>query len=109
LSVEGYTAYEPAHALKGHEQLAEKIRRALRPILAGGDSLAELESARLLGMLEDNDPATLRKVAAYFTAHSTATSDFHGLAVLSRLRAPLTAEVTAKIAHVVLSLDQKLA
>jgi hypothetical protein len=108
-SVEVYTAYEPAHALKGHEQLAEKIRKAVRPILAGGNSLAELESARLLGMLEDDDPATLRKVVAYFTGQSTATSDFHGLAVLSRLRAPLTAEVTTKIAHVMLSLDQKLA
>ncbi len=107
-SVEVYTAYEPASSLQGYEGLMVKVRTLVRPILPSGNATVDLEAARLLAMLEDNDPASPRKILSYFSDLSSPTADFHYLTVLSRLKGPLPTNATAKIAHTILSLDRKL-
>src|SRR5260370_432458 len=97
-SVEVCTAYEPASSLQGYEGLMVKVRTLVRPILPSGNAAVDFEAARLLAMLEDNDPASPRKVLAYFSDLRSPASDFHYLTVLSRLKAALPTNATAQAA-----------
>ena len=106
-SVEVYTGYEPAFAIAGNEAVVEKIARLVRPMLPSGQVELDLEASRLLAMIEDADAKTPAALAGYLTDRSAATSDFHYLTCLSRLRATSPGQ-TVKIAHTILSLDHKL-
>src|SRR5436190_4270148 len=89
-SVEVYTAYEPAFSLEGYDALVSRIRRAVRPLVSSGAPTVDFEAARLLAMVQDNDPLTPPKLILKFNERTTAGSDVHYLTVLSRLAAPLT-------------------
>src|ERR1051326_8640094 len=107
-SLEVYTAYEPALPLAGQETLAAKIRAAIRPLISSGENLLDFEACRLLAMLEDDNPELSRKVLSFITEKSSATTDFHFLTVLSRLKGPLPTNSVTNVAHAILSLDRKL-
>jgi putative heme-binding domain-containing protein len=107
-SIEVYTAYEPALSLQGQDALVNKIRRAMVPIFPSGDPTVDFEAARLLGMLGDDAPDLPRKVISLVTDKSSPSSDFHYLAVLSRLNAPNPSNAEPRIAHAILSLHRKL-
>ena len=106
-SVELYTGYEPAFPIAGNEAAVAKIAKLVRPLIPSGRVELDLEASRFLAMIEDDDLKTTGPLAALINAGSTATSDFHYLTCLSRLRAK-TPEMTAKIAHSLLDLDRKL-
>lgn len=107
-SVEVYTAYEPAFPLEGHEALIARIRRAARPLVSSGSGTLEFEAARLLAMVQDNDPLTPPKLVLKFNERNTAGSDVHYLTVLSRLAAPLATNNQVTIVNTLLSLERKL-
>jgi putative membrane-bound dehydrogenase-like protein len=84
-------------------ELRARILSKLRP------ALPDPEAARLAAMLEDEDPASLDRVAATLTERSSPTADVHALSVLSRLAAPWTDTVRTRIAGALLGLSAKLA
>lgn len=107
-SVEAYTAYEPAAPLTGHDALVARLRRIVRPLVSLGNPTVEFEAARLLAMLQDNDPQTPTKLLSKFNPRTSPGSDVHYLIVLSRLTAPLPTNAQAAIANTLLSLEGKL-
>ena len=80
----------------------------LRAAFPSGHAELDRELARTLAMVEDDDPATLEKVAGLLTESSHPVDDFHYLIVLGRLRAPRPPAVTARVARALLALDRKL-
>jgi len=85
-----------------------EIAKAVGGIFPSGDERLDQESARLLGILEDADSATVGKVAAFITDKSSPTWDVHYLIVLSRLKGEYPPELAAKIANAILALGRKL-
>src|SRR6185437_6747232 len=67
------------------------------------------ELSRTLAVMEDEDSATLDKIAARLTADSDPVEDIHYLIVLARLRAPRTEALTKRVASTLLALDDKSA
>lgn len=113
-SLEIFTGYEFPLPLAGHAELTTRIRSAVRGVFPSKeegalDAAFNAEAARLLAMLEDDDPQLPAKVASLITAQSSATDDFHCLTVLARLRGPLSGDLPAKAASALLNLDTKLA
>ena len=106
--VEVEAGYSLQPDLSAHNPLLDSVLREVRPLLPSKDDRLDEESARLLGMLEDDDPATLDKVAAFLTELSPPTRDLHFLIVLSRLNGRRDQEMTARVARAVVSLDWKL-
>lgn len=90
-------------------EVRARILGAVRPLFPGPDEILNLESSRLLAMLEDDSILTLARTAARITERSDATSDIHYLIVLSRLTAPWPEGMADKAADALLSLSRKLA
>jgi putative membrane-bound dehydrogenase-like protein len=86
-----------------------KILAFARPLFPSGDARLDLETSRLLAMLEDDDLRALARTAARITAKSDPTSDVHYLIVLSRLKAAWPEGIAEKAADALLSLSRKLA
>jgi putative membrane-bound dehydrogenase-like protein len=107
-SVEVYTAYELARPPDEHASLVRRILSVVRPFFPSGDETLDLETSRLLAMLQDNQAELVPKVTAKFAEDSSPTSDFHYLVVLSRLRSPLRKEVSAQVAGTIVGLERKL-
>src|ERR1043166_6400819 len=119
-SVELYTAYEVPVPLGNYPALVARIQRDVRPLFPAQNEAVNLETSRLLAMVEDGDIELLRRMLNVFTAQSSPVDDFHYLIVLARLRASRdpnlflstfrTGFTPAKIvANAVLDLDRKLA
>ena len=106
--VEVYTGYELAGPLKGQEEWVARVAKAVRPVFPSGDAQLDAEAVRLLAMLEDDDRELSSKIIAKFSESSSPTSDFHYLAALSRLRAPLTGRASVKVADTIVNLERKL-
>lgn len=108
-SVEVYTGYEtildPAQA----DGLVGRIAAAVAPIIPSGDANVDTEAARVLAIVKARGLDLKQKMVARMTDQSSPSSDFHYLTVLSRLTGPVESNLTAKVAHAVLSLDRKLA
>jgi hypothetical protein len=83
------------------------LRHAVRSLIPSRNELLDAESARLLAMLEDDDKRTPALLVNSITQASTASSDFHYLACLARVRATAP-ELSARIAAATLGLDRKL-
>jgi len=107
-SLEVYTAFELALPLTGQEALARKIRSVLIPLIPSGDAWVDGEASRLLAMLEDDSPELPSKIMPLFTARSLPGADLHYLAVLSKLKAPVSTNSVTHMANAILSLDGKL-
>jgi putative heme-binding domain-containing protein len=88
--------------------LPAAARAALRAALPSGHADLDRELARTLGMVEDDDPATLAKVAAFWTGRSHPVDDIHYLIVLARLAAPRPAALTRRTAEALLGLERKV-
>ncbi len=105
-SVEVLAPYEPAVAPANAVESAS-VARQLRAVFPSGSTNLDLEIGRLLAMLADDDRRSAGVMMALVTETSAAQSDFHYLACLARLRAPL-AEHAPRIAHAILNLNRKL-
>lgn len=106
--VEIETGYSLPRASTGVEGLGADSLRTVRTLFPSGDARLDEESARLLAMLNDDDPATPAKVASFWTATSSPTRDLHFLIVFARLRGPRDAGLTERVARAVVALDRKL-
>jgi len=106
--VEAYTAYSLQGDMRGHEAAVSRILSAVRPLFPSGDERFDAESARLLAMLEDDEPSLPGKVAAFWTSSSSATRDLHYLVVFSRLRGPRGDDLRPRVAEALLGLHTKL-
>ena len=106
-SLELYTGCEAVDVPTDQVAVLNRIRVATRTLLPSGDGDLETESARLLAMLRDNDPRTARAVLGLVTPQSSVESDVHYLVCFARLQS-WPAELTPRVAHVVLDLDRKL-
>jgi putative heme-binding domain-containing protein len=67
------------------------------------------EYARLLALLEDEQPETLNEVVQSLAVQTAPEDDIHFLIVVSRLRALRTPEITQSIARALVLLHHKLA
>lgn len=103
-SVEVFTGYEPPSAVPNE---FNALLRPVRALLPSGNIELDTEAARLLAMLQDDDPRTARVLAQFLTDTTPASQDFHFLICLARLRAPLI-DYVPRISHAVLNLDRKL-
>ena len=78
---EGYTRRRDTPAVP------ETVRVALRNAFPSGDADLDRELSRTLAMIEDDDPATLAKIAARLTSRvAIPIDDIHYLIVLARLK-----------------------
>jgi len=107
-SVEVFSGYQPAYPIDTRDPIALKIRRAVTPLFPSADADLDVESTRLLAMLEADDAALPEKLLGRITDRSAAGSDFHYLAVLARQRVPVPTNALARVARAVLALDKKL-
>jgi putative membrane-bound dehydrogenase-like protein len=105
-SVEVFTAYEPAVPI-GNEFDVPALRRLTRGMIPSGNAALDTEATRLLAMLEDDDKRTPTALVNFITERSDASSDFHYLACLGRVRASVP-ENSTRIANAILGLDRKL-
>lgn len=104
-SLEVFTAYEPPVPPQNVDVVA--LRRLARGLLPSASAELNAEAARLLAMLEDDDRRTPNLLLNQITQSSSATSDFHYLASLARLRARLP-EHAPRIASALVALNRKL-
>jgi putative heme-binding domain-containing protein len=105
-SVEVNTAYELAMA-PGNEFDLPTLRQIVRRLIPSANAELNTEAARLLAMLEDDDKRTPVILVNLINDRSTASSDFHYLACLSRLRVTAP-ELSSRIAANILALSRKL-
>ena len=105
-TVEFQTGYELATP-PGREFDVPGLRRIARGQIPSGYTPLDTEAARLLAMLEDDEAQTPRLLANFLTENSSASSDFHYLACLSRVKASAP-DLAPRIAAALLALDRKL-
>jgi putative heme-binding domain-containing protein len=105
-SVEVFTAYEPP-VPPGNEFNVPELRRLARQLIPSGNALLDTEAARLLAILEDDDKRTPALLVSLITERSDASSDFHYLACLARVRATVPGN-SSRIASAILGLNRKL-
>jgi putative membrane-bound dehydrogenase-like protein len=103
-----WEGYSPRRAPLDRERLKEAAP-ALRQAFPAGHADLDRELSRTLAVIEDDDPATVIKVADRLTAESDPVEDLHYMIVLARLRGPRTDAVTKRTAGALLALDQKTA
>lgn len=108
-SQEVFTACTAALPLDPHSPLVARLRRTVTAWLPLRDHQGDAEAARLLAMLEADDPTLPAKFLAACTPRSSATSDFHYLACLAQLPLFLPTNTVNQLAAVITSLDRKLA
>lgn len=106
-----WEGYSPRGALprKISPECLSRTVAALRGSFPSGLADLDREITRTLAMLEDDDPATLARVADRLTATSHPVEDTHYLIVLARLRAKRPPALTPRTASTLLGLDRKLA
>ncbi len=86
----------------------DNARLLIRSGFPDGNEGLDIESARFLAMVEDDDDALPPKVAAMWTPKSSATLDMHYLIVYSRLRGKRDYKAAGQVADALLGLDPKL-
>lgn len=89
--------------------VSAELRANLRAAFPSGHAKLDRELSRTLAMIEDDDPATLAKIAERLTAYSDPVEDIHYLIVLARLLAPRPEAITKRVASALLALDAKIA
>jgi putative membrane-bound dehydrogenase-like protein len=105
--IEVYTAYSLPTPVP-QELPLRPILQEVRRTFPSGDSRLDEETSRLLAMLEDDGPASVHKVAAFWTKKSSPTRDMHYLVVFSRLRGSRDPVLTRQVANALLGLHRKL-
>jgi putative heme-binding domain-containing protein len=84
------------------------VKTTLRAAFPSAHADLDRELSRTLAIIEDDDPATLAKIAAHLTAESDPVEDIHYLIVLARLRAKRTEAISGRVASALLALDAKV-
>jgi putative heme-binding domain-containing protein len=103
------TVWEGYSRRRDDMAMSAETRAALRAAFPSGHADLDRELSRTLALIEDDDPATLGKIADRLTADSDPIEDIHYLVVLARLRAPRTEAITKRTATTLLALDAKIA
>jgi putative heme-binding domain-containing protein len=108
-SAETFSAYESRFDLRSDDSLRIRLLRAVRPLIGKSGVRVNEECARVCAMLHDDDPALGGTVLGLINSQTSATSDFHFLAVLARLGGMLKAQDAPAVAAAITALDLKLA
>jgi putative membrane-bound dehydrogenase-like protein len=109
---EGYTSRTELPRPTGHQTRADEdfgstALKAAANNFPSSDADLDRELARVLAMLEDDDPETMDRVSQQLTDDSSPVDDIHYLAVLARLGAERTRAVTERSVRALLALDRK--
>jgi putative heme-binding domain-containing protein len=107
-SAEVYGPYSLQRSFKEYEKEVDEARRLIHVWFPSGDAHLDIEAARFLAMVEDDDDAMPAKVAAMWNPKSSATLDMHYLIVYSRLRGKRDDKSAEQVADAMLNLDPKL-
>ncbi|MCG3198609.1 MAG: c-type cytochrome [Candidatus Omnitrophica bacterium] len=89
------------------EPVRFRILEALVSEFPSGSAEMDRELARALAIAETDSPHALAAVAAKLDLDSSPVEDIHYLAVLARLRAPRSSEITTKTVSALLALERK--
>ncbi|HWG44072.1 MAG TPA: hypothetical protein VN688_14945 [Gemmataceae bacterium] len=103
------TIWEGYSRLEADIAIPVALRKTLRTAFPSGHADLDRELSRTLAVMEDEDSATLDKIAARLTADSDPVEDIHYLIVLARLRGPRSEAITKHMATALLALDAKIA
>jgi putative membrane-bound dehydrogenase-like protein len=104
---EVFAGYSVPFPLRPGDETRGRVLKAVRPAFPSGDDRLDDELARLLAMLEDDDPDSPRKVAKFWAADSSPTRDLHFLVALGRLDGKWDGDTAARTADALLSLHHK--
>jgi putative membrane-bound dehydrogenase-like protein len=108
-AAEAFSAYEARLELSRDQPLRTELLRAVRPLIRRDFGRVAEEAARVCAMLRDEDVDVPGRVSGMIDTESSATSDFHFLAVLARLGGELPETHGAQLAAAIIGLDRKLA
>lgn len=110
-SIESLTGYEVSFSEIFEEENLDLIhlaRNSSRALLHSLHSNERLEAARMVAMLKDPNPISLRLMLGFFTPDSKPENDFHYLTCIACLPIKLDHEKNVLLAKAILSLDGKL-
>lgn len=103
-----FAPFETAFGLDDFQDWAQRLRDGLSPGVPSHSAVQDLETTRVLAMIQDDHSNTVRRVAGLMNTQTEPAADFHYLAVLAKLRGPRSAEVTKQTARAFAGLDRKL-
>ncbi|MCX8156457.1 MAG: hypothetical protein N3J91_08435 [Verrucomicrobiae bacterium] len=104
-----FAGYVLPTSFQGHEMDLRRLRLTARTAFPASHTILDVELARLLAMLADDDPRTPRKVVERIQASTPPSLDFHYLAVLARLPVAREPAITSATADALTGLGRKLA
>jgi putative membrane-bound dehydrogenase-like protein len=108
-SVEAFSAYEARLQLERDDSLRRDLLAAARPLIRPGAGRVGEEAARLCAMLHDEESDAATSALAVIDASTSATADFHFLAVLAQLGGDLPKKLAPQVASAIIGLERKLA
>jgi putative membrane-bound dehydrogenase-like protein len=95
-------------SFQGHEMDLRRLRLTARSAFSAGQTVLDVELARFLAMLADDEARTLRKVLERIQANTPPSLDFHYLCVAARLPLAREASMTSATADALAGLGRKL-
>lgn len=102
-----FHGYTGSQDLESHELDLKPLRETLVDIFPTGDSLVDIELARVIAMLESHEPRLVSKLLSRITAESHPVDDTHYLAALARNGAEPKVEEQEQIAESLVAIDRK--
>jgi putative membrane-bound dehydrogenase-like protein len=105
---DAYAGYAAARPLPDDPAVLARLARTLADALPSGSVALDREIARVLGMVQQEQPQQLERIAALLSAATTVEDSIHYLIVLSRLPGERTAAVTRATATGLLSLHHTM-
>ena len=103
-----YAGYAAARRLPDDPAAIGRLARTLADALPSGSAALDREIARVLGMLQFEEPAQLERIASLIAAATTVEDAIHYLIVLSRLPGQRSAAVTQATARGLLTLHHTM-
>lgn len=103
-----YAGYAAARRLPDDPAVIGRVATTLVDALPSGSAALDREIARVLGMLQLEQPKQLERISALLSAATTVEDSIHCLIVLSRLPGERTAAVTRATATGLLSLHHTM-
>lgn len=103
-----YAGYAAARQLPDDSAAVGRVARTLADALPSGSAHLDREIARVLGMLQFEQPEQLERIAGLLAAATTVEDSIHALIVLSRLPGERTAAVTRATARGLLTLHHTM-
>ena len=101
------TVWEGYSRRRATPAVPDTVRTALCAAFPTKNADLDRELARTLAMIEDDDPATLARIADKLLPDSDPVEDVHYLIVIARMGGKRSAEITQRVADSLVSLDRQ--